>query len=218
MAAKQPPDPNKSVDLKAATSNDTETDGLIMTRAAALQAQGRNVQQGLPPIHPAQFNPYIPHYGQQHFLRGGSANIFNISNSHNVQIGRTNVMNFGMEHMSRQDESSSSEDEDLEALEDERTRELRRCEREISNEELLDIARHVGLGWRRLIRFIGLQDYDVDEVYEEHSSRGLEEVIYQLLRRWRSEVTNPTVSEMLYHIQRSDMYHLAQYLKTDLPD
>ncbi|XP_067659224.1 receptor-interacting serine/threonine-protein kinase 1-like [Haliotis asinina] len=212
MADKPPPEPNKSVDLRlvktTTPTEDTETDGHIMTSLAS------NIQPGLPPIAVQQFNHYIPHIRQQQFHLG-SANIFNITNSSNVQIGRTNVMNIGQHHMSGYDESSSSDNDEQEAIEDERILELRRCEREISNEELLDIARHVGLGWRRLIRFIGLEDYDVDELYEEYSSRGLEEVIYQLLRRWRAQNNNATVSEMLYQVQRSDMYHLAQYLKTD---
>ncbi|XP_071110363.1 receptor-interacting serine/threonine-protein kinase 1-like isoform X2 [Haliotis cracherodii] len=155
--------------------------------------------------------------------------LINIVNSQNVQIGHYNRMYFqtGRQQNQEVEEDSSSDsdnfdnEEDLQEqvrqrrLADEETAEiLRDSHRQVSDDELQRLSRYVGGSWRRLFRLMEIEESDVDYIFHIHQSDGLEEVIYQLLKKWKIENNNPTVGDLIAVLEKAEMGRLLKHLKT----
>ncbi|XP_071110281.1 receptor-interacting serine/threonine-protein kinase 1-like [Haliotis cracherodii] len=154
--------------------------------------------------------------------------LINIVNSQNVQIGHYNRMYIQTGRQQNQEvaEDSSSDsdnfdnEEDLQEqvrqrrLADEETAEiLRDSHRQVSDVELQRLSHYVGGSWRRLIRLLGIEESDVDYIFHTHQSDGLEEVIYQLLKKWKIENNNPTVGNLIAALEKAEMGRLLKHLK-----
>ncbi|XP_046381190.2 uncharacterized protein LOC124152336 [Haliotis rufescens] len=154
--------------------------------------------------------------------------LINIVNSQNVQIGNYNRMyvqtgrqqNQEVEEDLSSDSDNFDNEEDLQEqvrkrrLADEETAEiLRDSHLQISDEVFQRLSRHVGGSWRRLFRLLGIEESDVDYIFHIHQSEGLEEVIYQLLKKWKIENNNPTVGDLIAALEKAEMGRLLKHLK-----
>ncbi|XP_067658155.1 receptor-interacting serine/threonine-protein kinase 1-like [Haliotis asinina] len=162
-------------------------------------------------------------------IKMSDGTLINIVNSQNIQIGNFNrmfVLQGRQQYQEMEEEDSSSDSDNFDAeedlqeqvrqrrLADEETAEiLRDSHRQVSDAELQRLSRHIGGSWRRLIRLLGIEESDVDYIFHTHQSDGLEEVIYQLLKKWKIENNNPTVGDLITALERAEMGRLLKHLK-----
>ncbi|XP_041377995.1 receptor-interacting serine/threonine-protein kinase 1-like [Gigantopelta aegis] len=171
------------------------------------------IQQNTIETNSAQWQQYQQYYKQA--SRGGQINnLVLIQGNRQVQIGNYNVM-----HCASSDSDSDSDDssDKLSQAEAEELQEIRTSENEITTKQLQDIAKNVGAPWRLLLKVLGIPMYKVDQCYEEYHNSGMDEVIFQLLRSWKQQTSEPTVGNMMRELERIRLNHLWVHLKPD-PD
>lgn len=84
----------------------------------------------------------------------------------------------------------------------------------VTNDELDDIASHLGSDFRKLRRPLAISDAIIEQIELDYHREGQQEITYQILRKWKemkgSLATIANLAEVLRQVNRID---LAQKLK-----
>lgn len=84
----------------------------------------------------------------------------------------------------------------------------------VTNDELDDIASHLGSDFRKLRRPLAISDAIIEQIELDYHREGQQEITYQILRKWKemkgSLATIANLAEVLQQVKRVD---LAQKLK-----
>ncbi|XP_041377636.1 uncharacterized protein LOC121390007 isoform X2 [Gigantopelta aegis] len=140
----------------------------------------------------------------------------NLYNCTNVQVGYHNMM--CIQNVQRIKESSmhmlSDTDEDELTQQDdvEKESQLTNSLRTVSDDELRNLAQHVGGKWRRFVRHLGIEEADIEYAYSQYNSSGLVETVYQICLQWKRENIHPLVSTIADALKHSELKHLYEYL------
>ncbi|CAH1778590.1 unnamed protein product [Owenia fusiformis] len=103
---------------------------------------------------------------------GGNSMSVNISNCNNVMVGSSNVMNVTSHGTSGPPRSSP-------------TVTVKDRNYKLTDRDLNRIAKHVGAEWKTFGRKLGIDDMKLDYIEIDHSSYGLQEQVFQMLRKWK---------------------------------
>lgn len=112
---------------------------------------------------------------------------YNIINSNGVRIGSKtkyicNLNQYtGNAKMKPESTSTKSKIKSMPAA----VEELSACKEEISMDDMFVIKTHIGYGWRDVARQLGYSEGQIEQFEENYKDKGIDQVIYQILRDWK---------------------------------
>lgn len=158
-----------------------------------------------------------------------------VESAENVQVGSNNVMhvqnNRKGRKSSRNDSSSDSELEGLASIPKERVVPIQdrdpktltdaekriydvlHSEREVTFVDIDICCEHVG-SWRRFLRYFGLEDSLLEQLYQDNVAAGVREIISQGLQIWHQRAAKKaTVGTLARTLQRVEYEDAINYLR-----
>ncbi|XP_041374530.1 uncharacterized protein LOC121387470 isoform X2 [Gigantopelta aegis] len=137
--------------------------------------------------------------------------VMKIEGNDQVQIGSGRVMG----SKSKKPKSKPAKGKELPALaESEELEEIRKSHRTVTDRQLKDISTHTRKQWKPMLRYLGVEDEEIDAIKVDALGLGVPESMYQLLLSWKRDAGDrATVSRLLKALEKSDMKELWTHLK-----
>lgn len=123
---------------------------------------------------------------------GNSKTVINIQSAQNIQIGNNNTMVINSSGNRRRNRNVSPPPAAKPTRVDkERVKQVLGSTRVVDDAELRMVSTNfMGTKWRRILRFVGLEDIELESKHLDYSSQGIKEVTYQCLKHWQQKMAD----------------------------
>ncbi|KAK0181427.1 hypothetical protein PV327_003715 [Microctonus hyperodae] len=117
---------------------------------------------------------------------------YNIVNSNGVKIGETvtyvcNVNQYGKNEYKTNDNNDSTSTQPKTKEMSESVKILSMSKKELTIRDMFLIKIHIDNNWREIFKSLGYSKGQLDQFEETHKSKGMDEMIYQILLDWKRE-------------------------------
>ncbi|KAK0077253.1 hypothetical protein PV326_010180, partial [Microctonus aethiopoides] len=145
---------------------------------------------------------------------------YNIVNSNGVKIGETvtyvcNVNQYGKNEYKTNDKNESTSTQPKAKEMSESVKILSMSKRELTIRDMFLIKTHIDNSWREIFKSLGYSKGQLDQFVETHKSKGMDEMIYQILLDWKRENgTDAQIGLLVKVLWEHCQYDCAERLAT----